>query len=135
MNQPLSVTPYVAVVEDDESLGRSLARLLTASGYHPVTYLSAEAFLADRNRPVFDCLVLDIQLGGISGIELSERLAASGSTTPFLYLTAQAEAAAIQRATNAQGAVVVRKSEPCEVLLAAIDTAVRAHSVREAPRP
>ena len=55
---------YVAVVDDDESVCRALSRLLRAEGIQPVSYLSAEAFLADTKRPQFDCLVLDIQLGG-----------------------------------------------------------------------
>jgi FixJ family two-component response regulator len=52
---------YVAVVDDDESLCRSHGRLLRAAGIQPITYASAEAFLADNKHPQFDCLVLDIQ--------------------------------------------------------------------------
>ena len=62
---------YVAVVDDDESVCRSFARLLRASGIQAVTYSSAEAFLADSKRPQFDCMVFDVQLGGMSGIELA----------------------------------------------------------------
>ena len=98
MSHGLSAKPYVAVVEDDESCRRSLARLLAASGYHPVGYHSAEAFLADSNRPTFQCLVVDIQLGGMSGVELKERLAASGSATPFIFLTAQEDAEELHQA-------------------------------------
>jgi len=58
---------YVAVVDDDESVCRSFGRLLRIAGFQPVTYSSAEAFLADTKRPQFDCLVLDVQLEGISG--------------------------------------------------------------------
>jgi len=54
---------YVAVVDDDESLCRSFARLLRAAGFQQITYNSAESFLADTRRPQFGCLVLDIQLG------------------------------------------------------------------------
>lgn len=79
---------YVAVVDDDDSVCRSLARLLRTAGFHPVTYLSAEAFLEDRKRPRFDCMLLDIQLGGISGLELSHRLAAVNDDTPVVFITA-----------------------------------------------
>ena len=72
-----STNVYVAVIDDDESLCRSLGRLLRASGIQPVPYLSAEDFLADVKRPKFDCLVLDIQLSGMTGIELNQHLAAS----------------------------------------------------------
>jgi FixJ family two-component response regulator len=84
MSHPLRV----AVVDDDESLCRSLCRLLRAAGLQPITYGSAEAFLADEARPRFDCLVLDVQLGGMSGIELGRRLAVEGGHAPFIYITA-----------------------------------------------
>ena len=54
-----TVALYVAIVDDDENVCRSLGRLLRAAGMRPVTYGSAEEFLADTKRPVFDCLVLD----------------------------------------------------------------------------
>jgi FixJ family two-component response regulator len=79
---------YIAVVDDDESLCRSLGRLLRAAGTQPVMYASAEDFLADTKCPQFGCLVLDVQLGGMSGIELAQRLLAEGNLTPFIFITA-----------------------------------------------
>ncbi|WP_310387957.1 response regulator transcription factor [Roseateles sp.] len=84
-----STTPlYVAIVDDDESLCRSLARLLRASGMQPITYACAEAFLADAKRPRFDCLVLDVQLDGMSGVELALQLVSEGRHAPFIFITA-----------------------------------------------
>lgn len=84
-----TITPiYVALVDDDESLCRSLGRLLRASGMQPISYGSAEAFLADTKQPRFDCLVFDVQLGGMSGIELAQRLVAEGGHAPFIFITA-----------------------------------------------
>ena len=74
---------YVAVVDDDENFGRSLGRLLRAAGMQPVTYISGEAFLADVKHPQFDCLVFDVRLGGMSGIELGRRLRAEGRYAPL----------------------------------------------------
>ncbi len=98
----MSKTPiYVAVVDDDESVCRSFGRLLRAAGLQPITYESAESFLADTNHPQFGCLVLDIQLGAMSGIELARRLATDGGHTPVIFITAhddpetRAEAAAV----------------------------------------
>lgn len=85
---------YVAVVDDDENICRSFGRLLRAAGLHPITYPSAEAYLADTNQPQFHCLVLDIQLGGMSGLELSRRLYADGGRTPFIVITAHDDPAA-----------------------------------------
>ncbi len=95
---------YVAVVDDDESQCRSFGRLLRASGMQPVTYASVQDFLADTKHPRFDCLVLDIQFEGISGIELQRRLAAVGSRTPVVFLTAQDEPEVQQEALAAGGA-------------------------------
>src|SRR5271169_4762049 len=78
----------VAVVDDDENLRRSFARLLRAAGMRPITYPSAEAFLADTAHPRFDCLVLDVQLPGMSGLKLQEQLSAEGIATPILFITA-----------------------------------------------
>ena len=79
---------YVAIVDDDESICRSFSRLLRAVGFQPVTYHSAEAFLDDAKRPKFDCLLLDIQMGGISGLELKHRLSAVNDKTPVVFITA-----------------------------------------------
>jgi FixJ family two-component response regulator len=79
---------YVAVVDDDESLCRSMSRLLHAAHLQPIMYSSAEAFLADTKRPKFDCLVLDIQLKGMSGLDLSRRLSAVNDLTPVVFITA-----------------------------------------------
>ena len=79
---------YVAIIDDDESLCRSFSRLLRMVGFQPVTYASAEAFLEDAKRPQFDCLLLDIQMGGMSGIELRHQLSAGNDQTPVIFITA-----------------------------------------------
>ena len=111
---------YIAIVDDDESICRSLSRLLRAAGMQPVSYSSAEAFLADGRQPRFDCLVLDIQLGGMTGIELNQRLALSGSTVPVIFLTAHDEPDMRERALRTPCAAYLKKTEPGEVVLAAI---------------
>jgi len=84
----------VAVIDDDESLCRSLGRLVRLAGFHPVVFQSAEGFLASPERRSVRCLLLDIQLGGISGIALHRRLLADGDTTPVIYVTAHDDPAA-----------------------------------------
>ena len=111
---------YVAVVDDDESLCRSFGRLLRTAGFQPVTYPSAEAFLEDAKRPRFDCLVLDIQLGGMSGVELRRRLAAVKDPTPVIFLTAHDEPEMQSQALAAGCAGFFQKTEPGESVLEAI---------------
>jgi FixJ family two-component response regulator len=111
---------YVAVVDDDENAGRAFGRLLRAEGFQPVCYLSAEAFLADTKRPVFDCLVFDVQLGGMSGIELHRLLVASGSSTPVIYVTAHDEPQTREQAEAAGCTAYFRKTAPGQDVLQAI---------------
>ena len=80
----MAVRSYVAVIDDDESICRSLSRLLQGAGLSPISYRSAEDFLDDRMRVPFDCLVVDVQLEGMSGVELNRRLAACQIHTPVL---------------------------------------------------
>jgi FixJ family two-component response regulator len=111
---------YVAVVDDDESFCRSLGRLLRAAGMQSITYTSAEAFLSDTKHPRFDCLVLDVQLGGMSGIELGRRLAAEGRYAPFIYLTAHDDAETRAGAEAAGCAAFFRKTDSGADVLDAI---------------
>ena len=78
----------VAVVEDDPSMLKGVRRLLSAHGFVTEAYTSAEAFLERAAVSEAGCLVLDINLGGISGIELQRRLAAAGSRLPVIFMTA-----------------------------------------------
>ena len=118
----MSNTPplYVAVVDDDEDLCRSLGRLLRAAGMQPITYSSAEGFLADSKHPRFDCLVLDVQLGGMSGLELAEQLAATGGRAPFICITAHDEPEVRARAAAAGCAAFFRKTDSGAEVLDAI---------------
>jgi FixJ family two-component response regulator len=111
---------YVAVVDDDESVCRSFGRLLRASGLQPVTYDSAESFLADSKHPQFACLVLDIQLGAMSGIELAQRLAAEGRHTPIIFITAHDDPEAHAGAEAVGCNAYFRKTDPGAEVLAAI---------------
>jgi FixJ family two-component response regulator len=115
----------VAVVEDDESARRALSRVLRAQGMQLVSYDSAEAFLADTARPAFDCLLLDIELRGMSGIQLQQQLKAAGSSTPVIYITAHDEPAIREQAQALGCAAFLRKTSPCQVVVRAICDAVQ----------
>jgi len=117
-----SISPtYVAVVDDDESVCRSFARLLRASGIQAVTYSSAEAFLADSKRPQFDCMVFDVQLGGMSGIELASALTSSAvRRAPIIYITAHDDPETRASAEATGCAAYFRKNESGADVLDAI---------------
>lgn len=110
----------VAVVDDDENLRRSFARLLRAAGMLPTTYPSAEAFLADPKHSGFDCLVLDIQLPGMSGLDLQKQLQVEGVVTPILFITAHDDAKVRKQARAAGCAGYFRKTDSGSEVLEAI---------------
>jgi FixJ family two-component response regulator len=115
------ITPiYVAIVDDDESVCRSFGRLLRAAGLQPISYASAESFLADTNHPRFGCLVLDIQLGAMSGIELAHRLVAEGGHTPIIFITAHDDPEARAQAEAMGCAAYFRKTDSGADVLEAI---------------
>ena len=117
----MSFTPtYVAVVDDDENICRSFGRLLRAAGLQPVPYASAESFLADAKHPQFGCLILDIQLGAMSGIELAQRLAAAGARIPVIFITAHDDPQARDAAKAVGCAAYFRKTDPGKEVLEAI---------------
>ena len=93
---------YVGVVDDDENVCRSFARLLRAAGMQAITYASAETFLADLKHPQFDCLVLDVQLTGMSGLELQRQLNGRARAAPVVFITAHDDPRAREQAV-AQG--------------------------------
>jgi FixJ family two-component response regulator len=80
--------PVIAIVEDDASMRKAVERLLNAYGFATETFASAEAFL--NRDPLCDpaCLVLDVQLNGMSGLQLWAHLQASGCSVPVIFITA-----------------------------------------------
>ncbi len=78
----------VAVVDDEPSVLKGLKRLLDASNFTTETYDSAEAFLARGSLDEVNCIVLDVNMPAMSGIELGQHLKESGSTVPVIFITA-----------------------------------------------
>jgi FixJ family two-component response regulator len=111
---------YVAVVDDDESVCRSFSRLLRMAGFQPINYYSAEAFLEDSKHPQFDCLVLDVQLGGMSGLELSRRLASVRDATPVIFITAHDDPGARAEALATGCFGYFSKNQPGQIVIDAI---------------
>jgi len=96
--------PIVAIVDDDVSIQRALVRLLYTVSLQAVTFTSAEAFLQTGMQVAPDCLVLDVWLPGMTGMELLERLVAMGSRLPVVIITGRDDLQMRMRAIQA-GAV------------------------------
>jgi FixJ family two-component response regulator len=115
---------YIAVIDDDESMCRSLGRLLRTAGLQPITYPSAEAFLGDLKHPQFDCLVLDIELTGMSGIDLNRQLAGIGSAIPVIFITSHDDPEIREQALASGCAGLFRKTVAGSELLNAVHRAI-----------
>ena len=116
----------VAVVDDDPSMLKAAADLLDANGFIPSLFASAEEFLASGLEKKADCLLLDIHLDGLSGIELRQRLKSSGTMLPVIFMTALDDEAIRQQALQAGCVACLRKPFPARQLIDAIAKAVAA---------
>ena len=108
------------VVDDDTSLCRAVARLLAAGGIESRCYPSAEAFLDDHTDKAPDCLMLDLQLGGMSGFELHRDLIARGRCIPTIVITADDTPEARDQAQSAGCEAFFLKTDPGDAILGAV---------------
>jgi FixJ family two-component response regulator len=116
--------PLIAIVDDDDALRNSLDNLLRSVGFRVQGFASAEAFLQAQHAPETACLLLDVRLPGMNGLELQRQLGAAHGSLPIIFVTAYADEDVRARALAA-GAVAVL-SKPCREadLLQAIEAAL-----------
>ena len=105
-------TAIVSIVDDDESVRDSVSALVRSLGYTARAYPSAEDFLNSAEADAADCLVTDIQMPGMSGIELQQVLVTKGSKLPIIFITAFPEDH-LKRKVLAAGAVCLI-TKPCD---------------------
>jgi FixJ family two-component response regulator len=112
--------PKVVVVEDDDGMRRAVERLLDAAGFRSAAYASAEAALADRTDPQAACLVIDLRLPGMSGLDLLAEWRARGIMPPSILITAHDEPGRREEALRAGAAAYLAKPFPGTALLGLI---------------
>lgn len=124
-----SVPVHVVVVDDDPPVRRALARLLSAVGFRVSTCNSAEDFLVRSSTDEVSCVLLDVHLPGLSGLELSALLARLNVTVPIVFITADQELAesADMRRT---GRTCLLKPIDDDVLVQAISAATAEYEAR-----
>jgi FixJ family two-component response regulator len=117
--------PLIAVVDDDDALRNSLDDLLQSVGFRVQGFASAEAFLQAQPAPETACLLLDVRLPGMNGLELQRRLGVMHWRIPIIFVTAYADDD-VRAHALAAGAIAVL-SKPCREadLLHAIDVALK----------
>jgi FixJ family two-component response regulator len=112
----------IAIVEDDLSMLQGLNRLLLAHGFRVQKFTSAESFLDNVARCEANCLLVDIHLGGISGIDLKRRLTSSGSDLPVIFMTANDSEITRQEAFEAGCVAYLTKPFLSKLLIDAINS-------------
>jgi FixJ family two-component response regulator len=116
----LTTAPAVAVVDDDESIRRALYRLLRSDGLAAATFASAHEFLEAHRRQNFACVVLDVYMGRMSGLDLAERLASEENSPPIILITAHDDEPIRERAKRVGVSAYLRKPVDAKVLLDAV---------------
>jgi FixJ family two-component response regulator len=118
-------SPWIAIVDDDPSVLKALARLLRARAFEARTYTSAREFLVALPDGVPECLIVDLQMPEMTGLELQHHLTRNGIQIPTIVVTAHNEAGARERCEIAGAVAFLSKPLQDISLLAAIKAARR----------
>ena len=114
----------VAVVDDDDGVRRALGRLLTSAGFSALTFGSAQQFLDDSRQRDVDCMVIDVRMPEMDGLELQARVAASGLSVPTIFITAHADPEVEARARAGDAVAFLHKPFEDSALLDAVGNAL-----------
>jgi FixJ family two-component response regulator len=117
-------TPTVVVVDDDVSVRESLELLIQNEGWQPALFDSAQEFLARLPTVVPSCLILDVNLPDLSGLDIQRRISDEKSSTPIIFITGYGDIPTSVRAMKAGAAEFLTKPIDDEILIAAIREAV-----------
>lgn len=116
--------PLIAIVDDDESVRAAMGGMVESFGYAPVTFESADDFLKSDKLPEASCLILDVQMPDMSGLELHGELLASGHRIPTIFVTAFPDKRIRERAMRAGGVCFLSKPFGRDDLLGCIQAAL-----------
>ena len=126
-SRPIAMTntlPVVHVLDDDISIRESLELLIRNAGWRPELYHSASGFLSRPKAPVPHCLILDVNLPDLNGLELQEQLSASQSAMPIIFITGYGDVPMTVRAMKAGAVEFLMKPFSDDVLIDAIERAL-----------
>lgn len=125
MSETLTRTGTIAIVDDDEDLREALGSVMKAAGLSSRTFASAEEFLACDDCEETACLILDVRLPGMSGIELQRRLADAHSRLPIIFATAHGDTSLRESLMRAGAAAFFYKPVRSDALLKEIHAALK----------
>lgn len=114
----------VSIIDDDLSVRRALRRLVASAGFSVETFASGREFLDSESLGRSHCIVLDIHLGGLSGLDVQERLKTMGVQAPVIFITAHDDEATHGRVRRSGAVAYLRKPFEDHALLDAIERAL-----------
>jgi FixJ family two-component response regulator len=117
--------PLVSIVDDDVSVRRSTRRLLRSAGFRAEAFASAEEFLSSGLAKETDCLILDLRMPAMNGLQLQRQLADASNPIPIIFLSAHASADDERRALQAGAIQFLQKPASKDALLLAIHNALK----------
>ena len=121
----LSKCPLVSIIDDDKDVREGTEALLQTFGYDTVTFASAEEYLRSGYAGVTSCLISDVQMSGISGVDLQDRLNADGHRIPIIFMTGLFDERTRARALKAEGIGFLTKPFDVKDLIACLDKALK----------
>ena len=127
-NANISEAPLVLIVDDDVSVRRSTARLLRSSGMRAESFASAQHLLDSEKTIEADCLIIDVRMPEIDGLQLMRRLRAKSQRIPVIFLSAHASKEDEERALRDGAVAFLRKPVDRDTLLGTIQVALRGTS-------
>jgi FixJ family two-component response regulator len=116
---------FICVIDDESSIRESLSNLLRSAGLKVQVFASAQEFLTNWPRKAPSCLLLDIQLPGISGLDLQQELADGDAQIPIIFMTGYGDIPTTVRAMKAGAIEFLTKPFRDEDLLSAVDQAIK----------
>ena len=119
------VTTMIAIVDDDESVREATKSLVRSLGYEAAAFCSAEEFLESAQLKTTACLITDVRMPGMSGVELQDRLIADGRVLPTVFISAFSDERVQQKVLDSGAVGYLHKPFEEDRLIAFIDTALK----------
>ena len=123
----MSTIPVISIIDDDESIRAGLNNLVRSLGYAVHAFASAEAFLQSAQLHNTSCVIADVRMPDMSGVELQSHLRSQGSRVPFIFITAVPEESTRRQALREGAIGFMTKPLDESTLISCLDTAVEQH--------
>jgi FixJ family two-component response regulator len=121
----MSKIPLIAIVDNDDAVRASLHRLISSAGFRAKVFASGEAFLYAGQLQDTDCLIVDVRMPGMSGLELQRQLTTADCSVPLIFITAHGDEETRAQALSTGAVAFLDKPFSDEVLLSTVEAALQ----------